>query len=83
MPVRNCLVHITTIKMPHILQPKHLKLSEKDAQTVLEKFNLSKAQIPKILSDDPALPEGCNVGDVIKIERKYEDKIVFYYRVVV
>jgi len=50
---------------------------------MLEKFNISKAQIPKILSDDPALPEGCNVGDVIKIERKAGDKAVFYYRVVV
>jgi DNA-directed RNA polymerase subunit H (RpoH/RPB5) len=49
----------------------------------LEKFNISKAQLPRILSNDPALPEGCVVGDVIKIERKEKDKINLYYRVVV
>lgn len=70
-------------KMPHILQPKHTKLSEKDAREVLNKLNVSKAQMPKILSNDPGLPEGCEVGDVIKIERKFGDKLVFYYRVVV
>ena len=80
----------------HILQPKHTKLKEKETQELLEKFNISKAQLPKILSNDPALPEGCDVGDVIKIERKEpkgsasdknqpkeEDKIYTYYRVVV
>jgi len=69
--------------MSHILQPKHSKLSEKDAQQILEKFNISKAQLPKILSSDPALSEGCEVGDLIKIERKSDDKTVLYYRVVV
>jgi len=69
--------------MSHILQPKHSKLSEKDAQNVLEKLNVSKAQLPKILLDDPALPEGCSIGDVIKIERKHDDKVILYYRVVV
>ena len=67
----------------HILQPKHIKLKEKEAQELLEKFNISKAQLPKILSNDPALSEGCVVGDVIKIERKEEGKINLYYRVVV
>ncbi len=67
----------------HILQPKHIKLKEKEAQELLEKFNISKAQLPKILSNDPALPEGCVVGDIIKIERKEEEKINLYYRVVV
>jgi DNA-directed RNA polymerase subunit H (RpoH/RPB5) len=67
----------------HILQPKHTKLKEKEAQKVLEKFNISKAQLPKILSNDPALPDGCVIGDVIKMERKEEDKTHIYYRVVV
>lgn len=69
--------------MHHILQPKHSKLSEKEAQEVLKKLNVSKAQIPKILLNDPALPEGCEVGDIIKIERKIDDKVAIYYRVVV
>ena len=63
----------------HILQPKHIKLSEKEADALLKKINVSKAQLPKILSTDPALPEGCNVGDIIKIERKSG----VYHRVVV
>ena len=69
--------------MPHILQPKHSKLSEKDTDALLERLNISKAQLPKILITDATLPEGCNIGDVIKIERKEEDKVNTYYRVVV
>ena len=83
----------------HILQPKHSKLNEKDSVELLDKLNISKSQIPKILSNDPALPEGCEVGDIIKIDRKpkasidsssnpnekktHEEKSFSYYRVVV
>jgi len=67
----------------HILQPKHIKLNEKDAEALLSKLNISKSQLPKILSTDPALPNDCKIGDVIKIERKEEDKIIVYYRVVI
>jgi DNA-directed RNA polymerase subunit H len=68
----------------HILQPKHSKLNEKDSEELLTKLNISRSQIPKIFSNDPALPENCNIGDIIKIERKIEDgKIELYYRVVV
>jgi DNA-directed RNA polymerase subunit H (RpoH/RPB5) len=63
----------------HILQPKHIKLNEKEAEELLKKLNVSKAQLPKILSTDAALPEGCSVGDIIKIERKSG----VYFRVVV
>jgi DNA-directed RNA polymerase subunit H len=67
----------------HILQPKHSKLNEKQAEELLKKFNISKTQLPKILLSDAALPEGCNIGDIIEIKRKEEDKINTYYRVVV
>ena len=67
----------------HILQPKLTKLSEKDTEALLSKLNISKAQLPKILSTDPCLPEGCAVGDVIKIERKEGDEVNEYFRVVV
>ncbi len=63
----------------HILQPKHIKLNEKEVEELLKKLNISKAQLPKILSTDAALPEGCNVGDIIKIERRSG----IYFRVVV
>lgn len=67
----------------HILQPKHIKLNEKESEELLVKLNISKAQIPKILSTDPALPEGCEIGNIIKIERKEGDKTNLYFRVVV
>lgn len=76
-------------KMPnssinHILQPKHTILKQKDADKILEDFNISLGQLPKIKITDPAIPEGANVGDIIKIERKDEDgEITPYHRVVV
>ncbi len=63
----------------HILQPKHIKINEKDSEELLKRLNVSKAQLPKILSTDAGLPEGCVVGDIIKIDRKSG----VYYRVVV
>lgn len=67
----------------HTLQPKHSKLNEKEIEELLGKLNISKAQLPKILSTDPGLPKGCEVGDAIKIERKEGDKVNLYFRVVV
>lgn len=67
----------------HILQPKHTKLNEKEAQELLTKINVAKVQLPKILSSDPNLPEGCAVGDIIKIDRKDGEKVYPYFRVVV
>lgn len=68
----------------HILQPKHVKLTEEEAEKLLSELNISKSQIPKILSGDSGLPEECQVGDIVKIERKDEDsKLNIYYRVVV
>ena len=62
----------------HILQPKHTKLSEKETEEVLAKLNISKAQLPRMLSKDPSLPEGSERGDVIKIERKEGDTVRIY-----
>lgn len=67
----------------HILQPKHLKISKKEEQELLEKLNVSKAQLPKIKSTDTALPAGVEVGDIIKVERRDEDKVFVYYRVAI
>lgn len=67
----------------HVLQPKQTKLSEEETKKILNSLNLSKSQLPKILITDLAIPEGANIGDVIKIERKEDDKINLYYRVVV
>jgi len=67
----------------HILQPKHSKLSDKESKEVLQTFNVSKSQLPKIDVVDSALPEGCQSGDMIKIERKEGEKTYVYYRVVI
>jgi DNA-directed RNA polymerase I, II, and III subunit RPABC1 len=63
----------------HILQPKHTKLSEEEVKKVLDRYNISLAQLPKISSKDAAVPEGSKKGDVIKIERASE----VYHRVVI
>jgi DNA-directed RNA polymerase subunit H (RpoH/RPB5) len=67
----------------HTLQPKHTKLKADEIKKLLEKYNISLSQLPKIHADDPGLPGECTVGDVIKLERKDEDKLETYYRVVV
>jgi DNA-directed RNA polymerase subunit H len=69
--------------MPHILQPKHTIIKNEEAEKILESYNVSLAQLPKIKITDAALPEGANVGDVIKIERKDEEGTSVYFRVVV
>jgi DNA-directed RNA polymerase subunit H len=66
----------------HILQPKHTKLNPEEVEKVLSQFNISLAQLPKIPKKDPALPEGCDTGDIVKIERK-ENFSEVYYRVVI
>lgn len=66
----------------HILQPKHTKLTSEETEKLLSGLNISLAQLPKIKIIDPSLPEGCDLGDIVKIERTIEDKKTFYYRVV-
>ena len=66
----------------HILQPKQTKLKSDELKKLLDKYNITVSQLPKIKEGDASLPEGCVRGDVIKIERKEEDKIQVYFRVV-
>ncbi len=72
----------------HILQPKHIKLKKEEVDKLLSDMNISLTQLPKIKITDPALSEGFEIGDVLKIERieideKENKKINLYYRVVV
>lgn len=55
----------------HMLVPKHTKLSQKDKKTLFSQYNMTFANLPKILATDPALA-ALNVkeGDVIKVERE-------------
>jgi DNA-directed RNA polymerase subunit H len=55
----------------HEMVPEHLVLSEKEVNHLLEKFNISKSQLPVILSGDPAIKGlEVNIGDVIKVTRR-------------
>ncbi len=66
----------------HVLQPKHTKLKQEEVDKLLLKLNISLTQLPKIKITDPGLSEGSEIGDVIKIERIIDGKIIIYYRVV-
>ena len=66
----------------HILRPKSTKLKEEEIKKLLNKYNISLSQLPKIKLDDLDVPEGCDKGDILKIERKEDDKFNLYYRVV-
>jgi DNA-directed RNA polymerase subunit H len=67
----------------HVLQPKHTKLKPSEVEELLSKYNVSLSQLPKIRKEDAALPDGCEVGDVVKIERKLEDGVDVFFRVIV
>jgi len=66
----------------HILQPKQTKLNNNEVEKLLTELNISLIQLPKIKVNDPALPEGCEIGEVVKIERVVDNKKIPYYRVV-
>ena len=67
----------------HILQQKHIKLKPDEVKKLVNDLNISISQLPKIKVTDYCVPEGCETGDVLKIERIVDDKIRVYYRVVV
>jgi len=68
----------------HILQPKHSKMKSEEAKKLLSDLNISISQLPKIKVEDPAILDlKVQVGDMIKIERKEQEKTVTYYRAVV
>ena len=67
----------------HLLKPKHHKLKAEEAEALLKKLNISLWQLPKIKKGDPALPADTQIGDIIRIERKSNNKVVYYYRTVI
>ena len=66
----------------HVLQPKQTKLKPEEVKKLVEKYNISVSQLPKIKETDPSVPEGAIRGDVLKVDRQYADKLIVYYRVV-
>jgi len=70
----------------HILVPKHEKLDEEKAEKLLQKYNITKLQLPRIPKKDPVLKDmsDIKVGDVIKITRNSGTAgKSFFYRVVI
>lgn len=69
----------------HVLMPQHSKLNDKDKKELLERYNISFIQLPKILNTDPALTGlDVKIGDVIQIVRKSPTagEAIFYRGVV-
>ena len=68
----------------HELIPKHTKVGDRTVKELLERYNITKAQLPKILASDVVIKNmGLKVGDVVKIERHSPTAgKSFYYRVV-
>ena len=69
----------------HILIPKHSKLSDTQKEKLLERYNISTKELPRILKTDPAIISlNAKPGDVIKIVRKSQTASdAVFYRVVV
>ena len=69
----------------HVLIPKHTKLGDKHKEKLLEQYNISVYDLPRILKTDPAISSlNAKPGEVIKIIRESmtAGETVFY-RVVV
>ncbi len=70
----------------HQLVPKHSKISEKEKKELLEKYNITFKELPKILITDPLVQRlKLEPGDVIKIERSSltAGKTVYYRGVII
>ena len=70
--------------LKHELVPKHTKLSDKAVSELLERLDIEKEQLPKILTTDAQVKAlAAKVGEIIEIDRKsYTSGRTKYYRVV-
>ena len=69
----------------HELVPEHTLIDDpSEVEAVLDEYNVSKTNLPKIRKNDPALPDGAEAGDVVKIERdsRTTDRAVVYRLVI-
>jgi len=68
----------------HEIVPKHIILNEDEAKKVLDEFQATKNQLPKLLSNDPvAKYYGMKSGDICKVIRHSPmTGESFYYRMV-
>lgn len=55
----------------HELVPSHIILKKEEVEKLLKTYHITKAQLPRILIDDPVVVAiGAKEGDVLKIIRK-------------
>ncbi|MFW3145231.1 MAG: DNA-directed RNA polymerase subunit H [Methanomassiliicoccales archaeon] len=71
--------------MENYLVPRHTIIPEEEVEKLLEKYSITKAQLPKILMMDPcAKALNAKSGDVIQVERQSPTAgTSLYYRLVV
>jgi DNA-directed RNA polymerase subunit H len=69
----------------HFLIPKHSKLSDAQKEKLLERYNISVRELPRINKTDAAISSlAAKPGDVVKVTRRSETAgEAFFYRVVV
>ncbi len=68
----------------HKMVPEHSIVDSDELDEVLEEYDIKSTDLPKIKRTDPALPDGAETGDIIKIvrdSRTTENAVV--YRLVV
>ena len=54
----------------HNMVPEHILLTEDEIKALLEKYYITKGQLPKIKTSDPVCKEiNAKAGDVIKVVR--------------
>jgi DNA-directed RNA polymerase subunit H len=71
--------------LQHKLIPVHKIIDEEEKKQILEKYNITPEQLPKILNTDPVnVAIGAKPGQIIKIIRKsHTAKEAVAYRLVV
>lgn len=54
----------------HELVPEHVLLEDSsEVEELLSEYGIRKTSLPKIKRTDPALPDGAEPGDVVKVIR--------------
>ncbi|MFT4244222.1 MAG: DNA-directed RNA polymerase subunit RpoH/Rpb5 C-terminal domain-containing protein [Candidatus Woesearchaeota archaeon] len=74
------------VNSTNFLVPPHRKLSSEEVVQLLRKFSISKENLPKISSKDPALSMfdlNTQAGDVVEVTRTSFAGKKPYYRLVV
>lgn len=68
----------------HELVPEHIILKEEEKKALLEKYQITETQLPKIFTTDAVVKAiGAKKGDIIKIKRKSPTAgETIYYRLV-